>query len=311
MSKVLAVLASDLHLCHRAPLARSVEIDWYQVMHRYLEQTRVLCAHNAAPLVIAGDIFDRWDMKREGMPELINFAIELFSQFIYGVFAIPGQHDLPNHRLDEVHRSAFWTLVRSGKVQMLRPNHETRIGNLALHGIPWNCPIPPMHEEPKAGIVHLAVIHAYIWREGSSYPGADEECHVKHYREKLKGYTASVWGDNHKGFMVGQHLINCGTFIRRKSDEVDYRPMVGLLYDDGHIEPYYLDTSLDRFLEEPLDAQPGEELTADVSSFLDQLKKLQADPLNFVEVTNRVLDQRKLPVESNVRRIVLECMESQ
>lgn len=304
--KVLSVNISDVHLCHLAPVARSAEPDWYAAQHRPLEQCRRLCAEHAAPLVIAGDIFDRWDLKREGMPELINFAIDIFSQFIYGVFAVPGQHDLPNHRLDEIHRSAFWTLIRSGKVQMLRPGHESRIGSLALHGYPWGVPVCPRHGGDTA--VHLAVVHAYIWKTGHSYPGADEQQHAAKYRDKLRGFSAAVFGDNHKGFMIGDRLMNCGTLMRRKSDEKDYRPMVGLLYDDGHIEPHFLDTSADRFLEEPLEPTPKEESDADVSSFLDHLKSMQADPLNFREAINRTLDNRGLPIDSSIRRHVLESM---
>jgi hypothetical protein len=305
--KVLAILCSDIHLCHLAPVARSAEPDWYAAMKRPLEQLWQLSSAQGAPLVIAGDIFDRWDTKREGQPELTNFAIEVFSQFNWGVFAIPGQHDLPNHRLDEIHRSAFWTLIRSGKVQMLKPGYESRIGRLALHGFPWGVPVKPK-VELSSGVVHLAVVHAYIWKAGCSYPGADEEQHAVKYQAKLKGFSAAVFGDNHKGFMIGDRLMNCGTLLRRKSDEKDYRPQVGLLYDDGHIEPHFLDTSADRFLEEPSAKVVGEESDADVSSFLDHLKRLKADPLNFREAVTRALDQKNLPPESNVRRFALESM---
>ena len=307
MSKVIALCCSDLHLCHRAPIARSAELDWYGAMARPLTELRELSNEHRAPVVIAGDIFDVWNAGGIAAPELLNFTIDIFDRFIHGVYAIPGNHDLPNHRLDEIHRSAFMTLIKSGRVDLIDPDEPARTDDLVLHAFPWGVPIKPL--ENSDDMINLAVVHAYIWREGSTYPGADPDGHVKHFRDRIRGYTASVFGDNHKGFMVGSRLMNCGTFMRRKSDEVEYKPMVGLLYDDGHLEPYYLDTSADQFLEESL-VYAGEEQEADVSNFLQQLKQLTADPLDFRDAVNRTLDQRKLTPESNIRRIVTECLES-
>lgn len=303
MTKALAILCSDIHLSHVAPVARSAEPDWYRAMERPIAQLHRLCAEHGVPLVIAGDIYDRWNAPAE----LINFAIDVFGVFTYGVFAIPGQHDLPNHRMEEIHRSAFATLIRSGKVQMLKPGHESRIGILSMRGFPWNVPVRPV--AAHAGAVQLAVVHEYIWKEGCSYPGADEGKHYKHSKEVLKGYDAAVYGDNHKGFLIGS-LLNGGTLLRRKADEIEYKPHVGILMDDGTIVEHFLDTSEDRFLEEHLLATArSEEQDTDVSTFLNQLKELAADPLDFREAVVRTLDNKGFAADSEVRRIALQCLE--
>lgn len=314
-SRVIGVSASDWHLCHRAPVARSAEPDWYAAMRRPISQIRKLCEQYEAPLIIPGDIFDRWDAgggaeNRKSSPaaELINFAISELEQFNHGVYAIPGQHDLPNHRLDEMHRAAYYTLVAARVIEDIKPGQPVRHDDLVIHGFPWGVPIEPT--EPDDDLIHLAAIHAYIWREGSSYPGADEAEHVHQRRGRCQGFHATVWGDNHKGFMVGDRLMNCGTLMRRKSDEIDYRPHVGLLHEHGYISPYCLDVSQDLWLEEALVKHQDESVT-DVSSFIETLKRLQADPLDFREAASRALEQRKIPLDSPVRSIVLDCLAVQ
>jgi hypothetical protein len=115
-----------------------------------------------------------------------------------------------------------------------------------------------------------------------------------------------VFGDNHKGFMVGSRLINCGTFLRRKSDERDYRPMVGLLYSDGHIEPHYLDTSADLWTMEFGTAGDEKQEEFQAAEFVESVKSLSPDSLDFQSALSVRLSQPD--ATPDVRRIVLEAV---
>ena len=46
MGKVLAILCSDIHLSHNAPVARSAEPDWYIAMKRPLDEIADLAKAN-------------------------------------------------------------------------------------------------------------------------------------------------------------------------------------------------------------------------------------------------------------------------
>ena len=98
--KPVALVCSDIHLCHTRPTSRSAEPDWYEAMARRLHQVDEIASYQQVPVLCAGDVFDRWNSP----PELINFAIKNMPP----MWAVPGQHDLPHHRLDEVHRSGLW-----------------------------------------------------------------------------------------------------------------------------------------------------------------------------------------------------------
>lgn len=242
---VLAALG-DLHLSERPPLARSGEKDWPAVQAGYLSQVeKILAYYGNPPLVIAGDVFDDGWRPGRCSPALINFAI----QHLPVAYAIPGQHDLPHHRYADIRRSAYWTLVEAGKIVNLEPDKPRLCRNgVVLHGFPWGFPVRPLPEKYTNGL-NVAVVHEYVYND-EGYPDAPKEQFVTGYIPKFRGYDAAVVGDNHKPWrlVVGQCRVrNGGTFIRRKADEVDYRPSVGLLDSDGYWSTHYLDTSADEF----------------------------------------------------------------
>ncbi len=197
--EVAAIVCSDIHLQHRPPIARSNEPDWYEAMARPLLEISTLCRIYSVPLIIAGDVCNRWDSP----PELINFAIKMLPKEVY---AVPGQHDLPNHRYDRIKKSAYWTLVEAGSITNLEEDKPYYIKerNIVLYGFPWNAVLKPRSNAARDGgtAIHIAVVHKYIWIKGHSFPGARREDRAKTIIGELDGYDAIVAGDNHSGFLI-------------------------------------------------------------------------------------------------------------
>lgn len=302
--KVVAILCSDIHLSHKPPIARSAEPDWYEAMRWPLDQLRDLQEKYDCPTIIAGDIFDKWDSPAE----LINFALNFLPM---GAYAIPGQHDLPNHNLEDIERSAYWTLVAAGTIKHL--DTTTPVGDLTLWPAPWGEDIP----EPDEQIFNLAVVHAYIWQQGYGYPGAPKDKYTSKYVPKLKGYQAAAFGDNHKGFQFvidnddpqnGPYcsVINCGTLMRRKADEMKYQPHVGVLYANGNIRPHFLHCKDDKFVD--IDqALELVERSLDITEFVGELAGLARTVVDFGEALRRFLTSNK--IDSHVRKVILDAME--
>ena len=273
--RVIAVVASDIHLSHNPPPARAGEPNWYDAMRRPLSQLRALGQTHDAPIFIAGDIFDHW----RSPPELINFAIEA----VPPCYAIPGQHDLPNHSAPDLKRSAYWTLLEAGNVQTLTPGEPTKINGAWYYGYPWGCPPVPVAQR-QDNELQIAIVHAYIWAKQAGYAGAPEDARLPAWLPKLAGYDVAFFGDNHKGFSAHQ-VFNCGGFMRRKSDEADYRPAVGLLFDDGTTERCYLDCGADAFQATANDTALPPELNLD--EFFAELQSLRGTGLDFTEACRR------------------------
>lgn len=305
MPKILAILVSDVHLCHTPPPARAGEPSWYEAMRRPLSEIAYLARKHRCPVIYAGDIFDRW-----GPPiELVNFAIDHLPRG----YAVYGQHDMPNHAVEEFDRTAYATLIRAGVIENIAPGEHvhTPAGELVLHGFPWGVPIEPMLD-PYA--VHVAVAHRYIWTKGHTYH--EQSANVQHtptgFADALKGYHVAHFGDNHSGFIAiaGECWVaNCGTLMRRRSDEVYYKPWVGLIREDYSVEQHFLDTSADVFEHgvDPVVSPEAETLRNDIQNFMAGLATLQHDSLDFRAVVDAAL--ASLDVSDGCRARVMSAME--
>jgi hypothetical protein len=223
------------------------------------------------PIFYVGDIWDHYNQP----PEAINWAIK---HLPHG-YAIPGQHDLAYHNYEDIRRTAYWTLVEAGVIKNLAPGGPHTMPNgIHIWAYPWGHEVKPVHPSRDPG-VRVAMVHAYIWRAGGyGYPGAPEGARADKWAERLAGYDAAVFGDNHRGFTDGK-IFNCGGLIRRKSDEAGYTPGIGLLHADGTWARYMLDTSEEKFTQTTeAGAAVGDH---DLDKFLDALLVAQEDGLDF------------------------------
>lgn len=310
----IAVLCSDLHFSLRPPVARSVEPNWLATMAGYCGQLGGLAAGhsntpgNPLPVICAGDVFDRWNAPAE----LINFALT----YLPRMYAIPGQHDLPHHSYEDIRKSAYWTLVEAGKIVNLEPGKPVGVGPMQLWGFPWGTPVEPCPETAHLGI-DVAVVHSYIWTAETGYEEASKESRLGNWLERLEGFDVAVFGDNHKGFMKTMNLkthlkrsmalLNCGGFMRRKSDERDYQPTVGLLRSNGSITRYKLDVSGDKFLDTEDIPKSLRDNGIGMETFIEELSALGDAAIDFSEAVHRLLEREK--VSPAVKKIVLASLE--
>ena len=194
--KVIAILCADIHLSHKPPIWRSNEPDWYVAMARPLNEIQELQAKYKCPILCAGDIFDKWNSPAE----LINWAmIHLPKE----MFSIPGQHDFCYHNIEDLHRSAYWTLVEAKKITNIELNKPLELADykIKLYGFPWGMKLQKCYDR-KIGWKHIALIHKYLWTKDYKYKKALETDNVKKYAKILKTYDVVVVGDNHKSFVM-------------------------------------------------------------------------------------------------------------
>lgn len=310
-NSVIAVLTADVHWSHRAPVFRSNEPDWYKAQERAWEQVNILADERRCPIIIAGDLFNTWREPHQ----LITWAMRMLG---CPTFAIPGNHDLPGHSYIELHRSAYGVLVEAGKLGDI-PASTTMtakviLPGLILHGFPCGFPVKPCTEGNISPFgVRLAVIHEYVWTKKHGYPGAPPEQRLGKYLDQIEGYDAVLFGDNHNGFLAGggddgtPFILNAGCLMRRRADEINYKPAVGLLYGDGSIQRHYLDISDDKFLTPEEMVDKAKELSTDFTEFLKELEGLGASALDFLEVVEQSL--KADPPTEDVKATMLGILE--
>lgn len=304
--RVVALLCGDLHISHKAPVARSAEEDWYEAQARPFIQLNRLVRQYDVPVICSGDVFDRWNVP----PETINFALK----YLPTMYAVPGQHDLPHHNYGDIKRSAFWTLVEADKIILLDPQWDcpmeiaTNDGHVRLWGFPFGCEIVPL-KQSKDLYLEIAVVHQYLWKDGCGYQGAPEDKRVGKTAAKLKGYDIAAFGDNHTPFehrtKSGCLVYNCGGFQCRKTDERGHSPSVGMLHASGKIVRHYLDTSKDVYIS----SEWVEDLADGIgmNSFLEELAILGDCAINFSETVHRIMEREK--TSPAVKSVVLRALQ--
>ena len=314
-NKVIAILCADIHLSHKPPIWRSNEPDWYVAMLRPLDEIKELRFKYDCPVLCAGDVFDKWNSPAE----LINFAILRMPK---EVCSIPGQHDMPEHRSDALDRSAYYSLVLSKTIRDMEGIQTQPLVDFNTYTFMYGEKIePPDWNMTKAtGLKNIAIVHDYVWYGKAKYPNAPEEKEIpkgskkpnKHMiNGKYYGYDVIVYGDNHKSFLthVGKTTIfNCGTLMRRKSDEEDYKPQVGLLFSDGSVERYYLDVSKDVHLTADDTVKEAEALDEiDMEIFAEELRKLGSSALDFADAMKHFWTKEK--TKQKVKDLITKAME--
>lgn len=298
--QIVAIACSDLHLTLNPPLARAKEPDWLFAQARQLTQLHQLAIKHNVPILCAGDIFDRWNCP----VALTNWALDHLPPMI----AIPGQHDLPYHQLEAIQNSSYWNLVKHGLIQNLIPGKALwEKEKLMIQGFPWGTELTPCPFE-SAGKIHIALVHKYIWIDGHSYSTASEDSKVtKGIWDALKGWDIVIFGDNHKGFQITkgkQTIFNCGGFQRRKSDEIDYQPQIGLIFSDGSMEPFLLNCSEDVIETTSKKEQIREEI--DLGAFLNELGELKSTSIDFLEIIGHMMQDKN----ERVQKLIIEALET-
>lgn len=237
------------------------------------------------------------------------------------VYAVPGNHDLPNHQYNDIERSAYYTLVHAGKVTPIRPNAWDYYGSgrqgtgrkaFAFWGYPCGFPtnkVPQLKPEHVSTEVRLAIVHDYVWSgEGTAFPGVGDEKRIQHHAFFLKDHFDSVlFGDNHirqDGKCNGVFWTNPGPIMRRSHKERDQNPSVRLLKSDGSFEIHELDASKDKWKDEPTTHEATETDFRELVELLKDLGDSGTDYLNAL----RAATKSQL-VRGSVRTVVWEIVQ--
>ncbi|MBW2632193.1 MAG: metallophosphoesterase family protein [Deltaproteobacteria bacterium] len=279
--EVAAIFCSDLHLSLNPPIYRSKEPDWFAAMSRPLCELRRLQIKHHCPVICCGDVFDKWKAE----PELINFAIaQLPKQF----YTIAGQHDLPNHCVEDIHKSALSTLCLAGVACIFNTlNYYPFAPDFILKSAHYGQKLIEASNH-KESPINIGVIHQYNWIPQHGHQKAKDKYKVTSRRKEFKKYDYVFCGDNHIPFYTPlkwkHHIrmfVNCGAMMIRKSDD-KFTPTFWLLVSYNNkqgrtfrIVPYKINIKHDVYWNNPKVKEKEQEPSIDdLAKFRQELEKL-------------------------------------
>ncbi len=232
--KISAILSADWHLRPDIPVCRTD--DYFKAMERKVDFILALSQQHNCPILIAGDL----GHKAQWPNWLLEWAIKKFKA--NEIICIPGQHDLPNHRIDMFEKSGIGVLYAAGAIKLIgMTEKEDRIhSNLTIIPFPYGHGISHFKIEVRNLI---AMAHQMILENAPIFPG-QEAPKGNQLIKQFPEYSLIISGDNHHPFTVeyqGRWLVNPGSLMRNTTDQEDHRPRVYLWYaESNEIEPIYL-----------------------------------------------------------------------
>lgn len=236
IKKADAILAADLHIRADTPLCRTD--DYLKTQWNKLNFIFNLCQENDCPLLVAGDIGNKSQWPNWLLEKIISIINQKNAPI--NIICIPGQHDLPEHRLDYWQKSGCGVLDRSGSVFMIQEWQPINGGIFDLYPFPYRIEIvkPKTSRCPKVAMTHQMVIeNKPLWPDQKAPKGHE-------LLKKFPEYDLILSGDNHNPFVTkyeNRLLVNPGSMMRMTAAQIDHKPRVYKWFaDTNEVEVVYL-----------------------------------------------------------------------
>lgn len=256
MKQVDAILTADIHLTETTPISRTD--NYIEAQDRKLAFLKQLETQYDCPVIDAGDIFDYW----KASPWLIARAYKNLPSEIY---TIPGNHDLPEHSMQQYEKSALHVLEVALAIRRLSKTPYDR-HDFTIAGFAYGEKL----EDVNADIV---VIHDLVYEGNPPWPNA-----VGYQPKDLfKIFTKPrliLTGHYHMALVAkskdGRLVVNPGSMMRMTIVQKDYKPRCYLYnFDDNEVEPVYFpieeEVFDDRHIVEPKEKEER------LSAFIEKL----------------------------------------
>lgn len=219
--KVIGILTADWHVREDVPVSR--KDNFIGALFNKIDFIADLQKKYDCPVFEAGDLFNHW----KPSPWLISKTIEHMPQKMYAIY---GNHDLPQHSLKLAEECGLYTLWKAGAVQILEKGH-------------WkDTPTEPSYYHPQAD-KNMFLWHKFIYKKKEHWKADMGGVFAPSILRKYPDIDLFVTGDNHEAFVdeyEGRLLVNPGSLMRTTANQIDFEPRVYLWYDNNTVKPVYL-----------------------------------------------------------------------
>jgi len=234
MPKPIAVICSDLHLHYAPPIKRIG--DWQGDMGKSLNFVSQLANKHKVPVICCGDLFH----SAQESPSVELLMLDFINGISSGFYAIPGQHDMRNHRAD-LEGTSYKLLQKAlnGDARVNLTDDVTCLDlvssknvDIKLWFVPWGklSGLPPLVRKGSDSQYMGLIAHELTFTK--SFPNSLE---TMDWFDNFPNVDFFCVGDNHKSFLKRykhRFFLSPGSLMNRATDQLERNPFVYLLYSD-------------------------------------------------------------------------------
>lgn len=219
MDKFLFV--TDGHLSTKRPIARVEKTDEEYINNQLQKRIQLFeyaKSKNINTIIDGGDFFQYWRMDNSN--ELLIEIINLFDRYNIDYYVNIGNHDLPFHNLEFIHKSLLGLLQ---KVNVIHIEPILKLYNSYIRFFNYGEKLVDDNEDGK---FKIAVVHENIFEK--NVPPYMAGYTAKELIELLPSYELFLCGHNHEQFIYKageQIVVNGGSVMRITTKQNDYKPM--------------------------------------------------------------------------------------
>lgn len=284
MKNITAILTGDWHLREDAPVCRID--DFWESQWEKVDFISNLQKQYGCPVWHSGDLFNKWNPSLYLVAETIKHLPNKF-------FTIYGNHDLPQHNLELVHKCGINLLREANKLTVMNGEH-------------WGSKTPSVFNMIAEKKILLWHVMTYVGRE--PWPGCPDPKAIT-LLKKHKDFDLILTGHNHKAFVVednGRLLVNPGSIMRQDADQIDFKPRV-YLWDAklNEVEIVFLPIKDDAVSREHLDKKQNRD--GRIEAFISRLNTDWEGGLSFEENLEMLMTKNK--TKDAIKKIVYQNLE--
>mgnify|MGYP001558409873 CR=1 FL=1 len=305
MKNPTLLLSADLHI--RSDVPENRIDDFLQEQERKIGFILDLSNKYKCPIVVAGDIGDK--PKWENW--LLEKYIKKFKSHRQKIYVLPGQHDLPNHRLDKLKESGLGVLVASKAIfsidNLFIQNPEVGLIYEFPFGKKINHSVADTYPSNNIAFIHQLISQSKLWEGQENFTSA------KSLLKKFPEYGLIVSGDNHQSFVEeykGRLLVNPGSIMRSTIAQFSHKPKIYLWKaEKNEIEEIEIPIKPSKEVFNLLSINKQGKRDERMSAFVESLKSDCEFKMSFKDNLNKFLIENK--IEQKIKDKIFMSLEKE
>jgi DNA repair exonuclease SbcCD nuclease subunit len=278
------ILCADLHIREDQPICRTDDYELAQ--DRKIDFLLKLQDKHNCNILCAGDLFNKAKSSKSLEIYMMNKLVDNNNDF----FVIPGNHDLPNHNIDNINDSSIGILHNAFMLRLEECKLDT---------------IHPAYISKKIGMIHSLIHRNKPYKADGKIISTKA---IKILKDNPE-YDLILSGDNHKTFgeeYKGRLLVNPGSMMRMTADQVDHRPCVFLYYSESNtVEQIFFPIEQDVISREHIDLKDKNDER--MESFIKKMGNDVELSLDFKNNIHAYIKGNK--IKSKTEEIIWGCVE--